>query len=443
MDCASCSAPLEDALILACDHNLCLHCASRDAQGSDAIVCRVCGRTTTIDPESSQQLKFVAPSPALLNRPLRDFGGSSQQGLLAQRSVAETHVETPNRRSSPLGTSCGQCEAQASLRCLQCQEELCSSCATAFHRKGRLAFHTILPLKTSATVPTRPAVHVPIAQSASGITRQCPEHPDEQVQYFCLACETKPVCAECVFRGAGAERHHAHLSQVVLAKKAFLAVKSKAEETTTALEAASRELGSRRRTLEESKTQLREVCEAAKAQMRRGFAEIAERLKSKEAELCKRVDELYGAEFEKTMAEVDIAANKITTVDSLNQKIIDGVSLHDEVATLTAYAEAKENLREPLPALIPPNITISPEASLIHADHVNAIHNAITAMAGLVPSIRAVEGFPKSRSLARVLQTSVVAPAGNDEFLMHAVSQAFANDILSPQARKSPRPYKL
>ena len=440
MDCASCSAPLEDALILACDHNLCLHCASRDAQGSDAIICRLCGRTTTIDPESSQQLKFVAPSPALLDRPLRVFGSSS----LNQRSVAETHVETPNRRPSPL--SCGQCDSSASVRCVQCQEELCSSCASAFHRKGRLAFHTLLPLRPAGTGNTVPVPRVLAAQTTTQ-GKQCPEHPEEQVQYFCLTCETRPVCAECVFRGAGAERHHGHLGQVVLAKKAMHAVRGRTEETTAALEATSRELGTKRRTLEEGRMQLKEVCEAAKAQMRRGFAEIAERLRSKEMELCKRVDETYGEEIDKINAEIDIAMNKISTVEGITQKIVDGLTLSDEVATLTAYADAKEALKEQLPALTPPKIAISPEASLVHVDHVNAIHNAITAMAGLVPSVRTVEGlgFPKSRSLARVVQTSLPGHAplqgGNDEFLMHAVSQAFANEPLSP--RKSPRPYKF
>ena len=357
-----------------------------------------------------------------------------------------------------MSASCGQCDLAATVRCMQCQEELCSTCATNFHRKGRLAFHTILPLTSGRQVPqvsamTRAPVQTP--PSGAAIPRQCPEHPEEQVQYFCLTCETRPVCAECVFRGVGAEKHHSHLQQVVLVKKAFPVVRMKVDDVSNALEAVNRDVASKRRSLDETRTQLQEVCEAAKAQMRRGFAEIAERLKTKEQELCKRVDDLFFSELDTVNADTEIASSKMSSVDSIIQRMTDAVTLHDEVGTLTVYAEAKEMLKEPGPNMKGTKISISPEASLVHAEHVNAIHNAITAMAGLVPIVRAGNGaiFPaaskSTRSLGRVVQTSsqynVPTVNGNAEDLnlMNAVSAAFADPLSpQPQVRRSPRPYQ-
>ena len=44
--CAGCHVPLEDALILVCDNNLCLSCAARGSGGGDEhIVFTVAGET--------------------------------------------------------------------------------------------------------------------------------------------------------------------------------------------------------------------------------------------------------------------------------------------------------------------------------------------------------------------------------------------------------------
>ena len=61
------------------------------------------------------------------------------------------------------------------------------------------------------------------------MTTMCPAHPEEPLAYFCLDCECKCICAECVIHGL----HKGH--EVLSVKKAYPLLQSKVSSLSVEL----------------------------------------------------------------------------------------------------------------------------------------------------------------------------------------------------------------
>lgn len=144
--CAVCGDALEDALILICNHNLCLNCAGKNLKANEsyesgqpvALTCSRCNAVTNVDAESATHL--VENVNTVDDVPV---GG----GKLAGRAGS-------------------------------------GGAASSDHSSTRAGMS-----KT------------PMITGVQGVSSLCPSHPDEPLQYFCLDCESKCVCAECVIHG--------------------------------------------------------------------------------------------------------------------------------------------------------------------------------------------------------------------------------------------------
>uniref|UniRef100_A0A0G4FI33 Uncharacterized protein n=1 Tax=Chromera velia CCMP2878 TaxID=1169474 RepID=A0A0G4FI33_9ALVE len=77
-----CARGLDDALILSCDHNLCLGCAAVSLRRSQAqgngrgIYCQLCGAHTVVDGASAQTLLEQPPPPG------QAVGGGTAMGAM-------------------------------------------------------------------------------------------------------------------------------------------------------------------------------------------------------------------------------------------------------------------------------------------------------------------------------------------------------------------------
>ena len=504
MSCAACNVALEDALILACEHNLCLMCAAREARGGEEVRCGICGRSTPLDPESAEQLRQMRSAPDLnlsgmsskavpLSYASRDaprqrinlsaypaisaalggtprsvtpsshynapspyppsYGGGtpshSVSGYSTPMHAAPQTFQAPPNPQAPQTPHCGQCErVAAQLRCFQCAENFCENCARAVHARGRLATHSLSaysPLVPPLAPPSRPSSAVPTARSTLPSPRPappppvvragipCEEHPEEPVQYFCLSCESKPICAECVFRGT---KHHSHLSEVLPLRKAFPAVRARLEETHLSLDNTARDTGNRKRELEEASEQLVALGEQAKAQMKRGFDEIRERLRTKEVDLFRRIDEMVMTEGRGLSGEIEALANRQIKLEELANSLASNVASNDELASLASFADAKQLLKESISnptTSIVPRMQIPPEMALQHSEAINALHSAVSEIAGLIPQAKVDKvkpGLPQASNQNQDRNTPITK-LNTDSTLMHAVSAAFA-EPLSP-----------
>ena len=64
----------------------------------------------------------------------------------------------------------------------------------------------------------------------------CPDHPEEEVSYFCFQCKTQPVCSECVIHGD----HKGH--NVMLLRKAYPTIVKNIEDLQSQIAAKCDEL---------------------------------------------------------------------------------------------------------------------------------------------------------------------------------------------------------
>ena len=180
---------------------------------------------------------------------------------------------------------------------------------------------------------------------------------------------------------------------MVLLRKAAPLVRGRAEEAHTQLETAARELGAQRREVEESRAQLRALGDAAKAQMKRGFEEIRERIRTREAELFRRVDEVVTAENSAMEQDLEFLVSRQTRLEDVASALVTHTNSGDDVLSLQSYAEAKGLAQEAANnqnVIRAPKMQIPPEQALQHSEVVNAIHSALTDMQGLIPSMREV-----------------------------------------------------
>ena len=482
MNCFGCSAPLTDALILSCEHNLCLNCAAQQLAGSD-MDCRVCGRVTAIDEDSCEQLREIKMRP-LFTTAHGFFGTPSRAATPVHRtplattssvpfSPARSATATPSsrrlnlsgypaisaalERSRPSVQSlCGQCDRkEAAVRCSQCREDFCADCSASIHARGRLATHelealtrrpnTVAVQRQTNNFPLPPRLAFPTPTATSATPRvvrtgqPCESHPEEPVQYFCLVCESRPICAECVFRGT---RHHSHLSEVLPLRKALPALRAKIEAVHAAAESASREAGNSKRELEDGCGNLANLGEQAKAQMKRGFEELREQLRVREVELCRAVDDAVLLGSRQMQSEIENLTSKQQRLEDAAVALAGAVSAGDDLGSLAAYADAKEAAKEAAGMVWPkvPKMQIPADSAMKHTEAVNTLHSALADLPGLLPSGRPATRAESVRENARVENTrrevkqQPVATNGRrvgDSSLMKAVAAAF-DEPLSP-----------
>ncbi|KEP64450.1 UNVERIFIED_CONTAM: B-box zinc finger domain-containing protein [Hammondia hammondi] len=136
LNCADCARPVDDVLVLACHHNLCLLCAvacfrgvrrtRRDAQ-ADALQCPKCGMVTHLPASTVATLGGREP-------PRVDPDASATDPLSSPASASTT---------PSLPFLCAQCEAHAAtVFCRGCVANYCDACALTLHeRHPRLANH--------------------------------------------------------------------------------------------------------------------------------------------------------------------------------------------------------------------------------------------------------------------------------------------------------------
>ncbi|KYK67274.1 B-box zinc finger domain-containing protein, partial [Toxoplasma gondii TgCatPRC2] len=153
LNCADCGRPVDDVLVLACHHNLCLLCAvacfrgvrkaRRDGQ-ADALQCPTCGVVThlaasTVATLGGREAPRVDPDASATDRPLSSPASAST--------------------APSLPFLCAQCEAHAAtVFCRGCVANYCDACSLSLHeRHPRLADHKFRLLPHS-TAPRAEAV---------------------------------------------------------------------------------------------------------------------------------------------------------------------------------------------------------------------------------------------------------------------------------------------
>ena len=483
MQCFECCVELDDALILVCDHNLCLSCAAKKSAGNGVIRCKQCGSQTNLEASSAQQLKemfpqhssatasFVSPPTrplSLLSRPpLAHIPVQIPSPTMSSRSLSAplpppVSLMMPIQNRGSTGPMCGQCEAScADLRCLQCEELLCFDCSESLHRRGRMSSHQTVPIHTPTAPCPIPQVNQtansPLSRSSIGdrslITSRsvsCQAHRDEVVQYFCLQCESRPMCSECVFRSG---EHTSHLDEVVLIKKAFPKIRSRINELVVEFEKSIKEIKINEINLSENKKSIENVHLSCKGQVNKLFNELRESLRVKELELVRHIEQMVERESKQLGHEMNRNAAKRSKIESVSrllnsvreaQNSSESMGFEKEIEVLEAFSEMKISVSESRAEALKTDdlnlvqLFIPPDQVAQMSLQIDTVKQAISELSGIVPSrtaptpvatsssVSSREGSTSGRRRRGSASTkvSIQGATSSDRILMTAIEDA-------------------
>ena len=147
----------------------------------------------------------------------------------------------------------------------------------------------------------------------------CKEH-NEDVSYFCLDCESRCICTECVVHGT----HKSH--DVLHIKKAYPLVTEKMNNLLNHVKDKIDDMNNLQSNIDAKKKEIAENTNTVKQQMANAFEEVRLRLLKKEKELMEKADVFLSehiqeiSTYSRVLQSNVISLNKI--IDSINSHII-------------------------------------------------------------------------------------------------------------------------
>ena len=306
--CSQCNCKTDQALMLSCEHNLCMNCAAKylsqeNSQLSNIkqyIVCEICGSKTEIDNETSREilttvLKSLNLNPNLLNEnsnQMNNLDLNIQNGM----NNKELIINSNNNNNLSNG----------------------------FLEPNNNNFDN--------------NKHLYITNS--NIINQkylCNEH-GEPISYLCLDCMSKCICSECIVHGV----HHNH--EVLNIKKAYPLIYNKTQDLHKLINEKISDLNLNKRNLERKKSNIGTINQRCKNEIKNAFQIIRIRLNEKEKEIIEKTE----STLKDNLNELNTYFQAIQSKIAAFNKILDLLNAHlmrkDELTLINFYCENKNNI---------------------------------------------------------------------------------------------------
>ena len=298
--CFKCNCKTDQALMLSCDHNLCMNCAAKDLnepseQPKQYIICDLCGSKTEIDNQTSQEIfsyvfKNLNLNPDLLNsknhlynNKYNNNNNNNNNNFYRTENLEQNY--NPNYGNNEILLN----SMDKNISNINNNQNLFISNSNIIHRKNL-----------------------------------CEEH-GEPISYLCLDCMTKCICSECIVHGA--HRNH----DVLNIKKAYPLVYGKIQDLYNNICERIKELNSSKRNIGQKKTSINTLEHKCKNEIKNAFQIIRIRLNEKEKEI-----------IEKTELTLKDNLNELNTYERVIQSKI--ASMNKIIDTLNAYMMRKDEL---------------------------------------------------------------------------------------------------
>lgn len=114
---------------------------------------------------------------------------------------------------------------------------------------------------------------------------QCPVHPEDPLQFFCLECETEVCCAECVLHGP----HRGH--SVLNIRESAARLQDKVSAMAGQLQTQIDEISAEAQRIQRDRRDLAEAAAKGRSDLRAAFAQLRAALAEKEKALLVEVDQ--------------------------------------------------------------------------------------------------------------------------------------------------------
>ena len=284
--CSQCKSKTDKALMLSCDHNLCMNCAARYLSlnnqkiinNKQYIICEVCGSKTEIDIETSREIlssviNHFNTNPNYIN------STNNLRNIISQ-------INSSNNSNY-------------------------NSCKNFF-------------------IPN-------LNSNILNYKELCPEH-GEPISYLCLDCMSKCICSECILNGI----HNKH--EVINIKKAYPLICEKTRDLQKITNDKINELNFIITNLNNKKSNIGAINQRCKNEIRNAFQLIHIRLNSKEKEIVEKMELTLKENLNELNTYMQVIQSKIISLNKIINILNSNLIKKDELNLINYYCDNKKNI---------------------------------------------------------------------------------------------------
>ena len=280
--CSKCRCKTDKALMLSCEHNLCMNCAAKYLShgyqkylnDKQYIACEICGSKTEIDAETSREILLTVLNNLNINP--NYINGNNNN------SYAMNPINYPNNINY-------------------------NSCNNFF------------PNLNSNILNYRDL---------------CKEH-GEPISYLCLDCMSKCICSECILNGI----HTNH--EVTNIKKAYPLICEKTLDLKKYTSEKINELNCIKNNLEYKRNNIGNINQKCKNEIRNAFQLIRIRLNDKEKEILEKAESALKENLNEINTYINIIQGKMITLSKIINTLNANLTKKDELNLINFYCDNK------------------------------------------------------------------------------------------------------
>ena len=318
--CSNCNIKCDQSLMLRCNHNLCMNCASEnlirnESEGinkSQYIICDICQTKTEIDTNTSKEILSFGLINSKKNNNNIDININNNKDIENNPRFYTSYNNSNNNNINNISPS----------------ENLIYFNTNIIDKENNnfnniYSKYDINEIKSNLNLINNKTI--------------CQEH-NEPITYLCLDCMSKCICTECVVHGV--HRNH----EVLNIKKAYPLIYNKTQEISNIICSRIKELNLTQKNIEQKKREINNLNSKCKIDIRQAFDELRNLLNKKEKEIINKTENTLNDNFNELNTYNQIINSKIILLNRLNETVNAYLMRKDELNLINFYTENKNKI---------------------------------------------------------------------------------------------------
>ena len=318
--CSNCNIKCDQSLMLRCNHNLCMNCASEnlirnESEGinkSQYIICDICQTKTEIDTNTSKEILSFGLINSKKNNNNIDININNNKDIENNPRFYTSYNNSNNNNINNISPS----------------ENLIYFNTNIIDKENNnfnniYSKYDINEIKSNLNLINNKTI--------------CQEH-NEPITYLCLDCMSKCICTECVVHGV--HRNH----EVLNIKKAYPLIYNKTQEISNIICSRIKELNLTQKNIEQKKREINNLNSKCKIDIRQAFDELRNLLNKKEKEIINKTLNTLNDNFNELNTYNQIINSKIILLNRLNETVNAYLMRKDELNLINFYTENKNKI---------------------------------------------------------------------------------------------------
>ena len=317
--CSRCNKETEDALMMGCEHNLCLMCSAqilkaqniKNTNINQCIKCEICNTFTELDPETVMDI-FKRENENLEEQ-VNYMDANNNQNYNFNNNKGYMNIEELNNN--------GENEES------QNKNNKINENKNINNNKN---------IEDNNNISTS-EINIINELSPNNIKQLCKEH-SEPLTYLCLDCMSNCVCAECVVHGI----HKNH--EVLNIRKAYPLIYKKLEDLSKYANDQKKSIFLVNEAISKKKKLVNTLIERCKNEIHNTFEQIKLRLDNKEKEIINNTTSILYKNIEELNNYDILLKQNSDTVEELIGKINNILRKKDELSTINYFCENRNKI---------------------------------------------------------------------------------------------------